>query len=355
MLYLTAGRPGGRARLRERGPSAASPAACAAGAVEPLRRARARARDRRRAGATRRRACTLEPGDAVVLYTDGLLEARREGELYGEERLDDVACSQRRAVRTGAGRGARWPTAAPSAASSRTTAPSSSSRSAGDRPLPARRPACCGSAIAAPRLSRPRTRSSRSRLALELGCDLVEFDVHDVGGTLLLVHDRPSGDVEGLPTLDEALAFLAGTGAGVHLDLKARDAEEAVSDALRRHGLIERTVVSSFRPEALRALARVEPGLRLGLTYPQDRTGLAGRRLASAGRPRERGRAESRGCPGECRACSPVRARAPRCCTSASSRARPSPAAMPWACPCWSGRWTTARCCRSSTRWASTA
>jgi sigma-B regulation protein RsbU (phosphoserine phosphatase) len=32
---------------------------------------------------------TLEPGDAAVLFTDGLLEARRDGELYGEERLDD--------------------------------------------------------------------------------------------------------------------------------------------------------------------------------------------------------------------------------------------------------------------------
>ncbi len=30
----------------------------------------------------------LEPGDAVVLFTDGLLEARRDGELYGEQRLD---------------------------------------------------------------------------------------------------------------------------------------------------------------------------------------------------------------------------------------------------------------------------
>ena len=30
----------------------------------------------------------LEPGDAAVLYTDGLPEARRGGELYGEERLD---------------------------------------------------------------------------------------------------------------------------------------------------------------------------------------------------------------------------------------------------------------------------
>ena len=30
----------------------------------------------------------LEPGSVVVLYTDGVLEARRDGELYGEERLD---------------------------------------------------------------------------------------------------------------------------------------------------------------------------------------------------------------------------------------------------------------------------
>jgi len=30
----------------------------------------------------------LDPGSAAVLYTDGLVEARREGELYGDERLD---------------------------------------------------------------------------------------------------------------------------------------------------------------------------------------------------------------------------------------------------------------------------
>ena len=30
----------------------------------------------------------LEPGSVVVLYTDGVVEARSEGELYGEERLD---------------------------------------------------------------------------------------------------------------------------------------------------------------------------------------------------------------------------------------------------------------------------
>jgi serine phosphatase RsbU (regulator of sigma subunit) len=37
----------------------------------------------------------IEPGDAVVLYTDGVLEARREGELYGFERLDALLARHR--------------------------------------------------------------------------------------------------------------------------------------------------------------------------------------------------------------------------------------------------------------------
>jgi len=110
-------------------------------------------------------------------------------------------------------------------------------------------------------------------LAVELGCDLVEFDVHAVGDALVVVHDRPEATHE-LPSLDDVLEFLRGTAAGVHLDLKARGAEPAVVAALRRHGVVDRTVVSSFRGATLRALHAVEPALRLGKTYPQDRTGL---------------------------------------------------------------------------------
>jgi sigma-B regulation protein RsbU (phosphoserine phosphatase) len=33
---------------------------------------------------------TIEPGASVVLYTDGVIEARRDGDLYGHERLDEL-------------------------------------------------------------------------------------------------------------------------------------------------------------------------------------------------------------------------------------------------------------------------
>ncbi len=110
-------------------------------------------------------------------------------------------------------------------------------------------------------------------LAVELGCDLVEFDVQAVGDALAVGHDRPHGAHE-LPSLDDVLELLRVSGVGVQLDLKARGAEPAVADALRRHGLVGRTVVSSYRGHTLRALHAVEPSLGLGKTYPQDRTGL---------------------------------------------------------------------------------
>jgi glycerophosphoryl diester phosphodiesterase len=115
-------------------------------------------------------------------------------------------------------------------------------------------------------------------LALELGCDLVEVDVLRLDGALVLAHSQAEVPAE-LVTLDDALAFLTGGACGIQLDLKARGAEAEIVDALRRRDLVERTVISSFRAASLRTLHAIEPALRLGLTYPEDRLGLSRRRV----------------------------------------------------------------------------
>jgi glycerophosphoryl diester phosphodiesterase len=140
------------------------------------------------------------------------------------------------------------------------------------------------------------------RAAVEAGVDLVEFDVIRLrGGELVVAHSHDLFEVSHgarrgsmrnmrleevreaipeLPTLDEALEFFASeaTGTGVHVDLKAASAAEAVSSALDRFGLCRRSLVSSFHHDALRRLSRLDPDLRLGVSFPRDRLGVHRRR-----------------------------------------------------------------------------
>jgi glycerophosphoryl diester phosphodiesterase len=138
-------------------------------------------------------------------------------------------------------------------------------------------------------------------LAVELGCDMLEFDVLDlVDGTLVLAHSNDlrevshgavggrvrSRDLEGLrrvapdlATLDEALAFCVEKlpGIGLQLDLKRRGIEAAAVEALRSHGVLDRSWVSTFDARSLRALAELEPQLPRSYTLPRDRFGVAKR------------------------------------------------------------------------------
>lgn len=115
--------------------------------------------------------------------------------------------------------------------------------------------------------------------ALGLGVDMVELDVVEVDGELRLAHSLEQVGGES-PTLDEALAYVASEAAAtvaLDLDLKFLGAEGAVLAGVRRHGLLERTLLTSFHGRALRSARAIEPGLATGLSYPNDRLGLSAR------------------------------------------------------------------------------
>jgi glycerophosphoryl diester phosphodiesterase len=138
-------------------------------------------------------------------------------------------------------------------------------------------------------------------LAVELGCDMLEFDVVDlVDGTLVLAHSLSLRQVThgaargrvhrrsleslrsvapNLPTLDDALAYCASElpGVGLQLDLKRRGVEAAVVDAIRRHGVLDRSWVSGFDLQALRLIGELEPELPRAYTLPRDRLKISRR------------------------------------------------------------------------------
>jgi glycerophosphoryl diester phosphodiesterase len=137
--------------------------------------------------------------------------------------------------------------------------------------------------------------------AIDTGVDWIEFDVLDLhDGTLVLAHSNDLFEVSHglhpglvrsqtldvlrrfapeLPTFDEALAFLAERpGVGLHVDLKTDGNGQEVADALHRHGVADRTFVSSNSWRSLLEIAAYAPTVTRGLTYPEDRFGLAKRR-----------------------------------------------------------------------------
>ncbi len=66
-------------------------------------------------------------------------------------------------------------------------------------------------------------------------------------------------------------------GIGLQVDLKRRGLEREVVEALRRHGVLERSWVSTFDAVSLRRLAEVEPDLPRSYTLPRDRFGISKR------------------------------------------------------------------------------
>jgi glycerophosphoryl diester phosphodiesterase len=117
-------------------------------------------------------------------------------------------------------------------------------------------------------------------LALEQGADGVELDVQRArDGVPVVVHDETLDRTSSgrgrvadhdwpalarltgaeLPSLEQAAAWAAASGAWLNVEIKARRVEEATLQVLRAARLTERVFVSSFDPAVVAEFARTAP------------------------------------------------------------------------------------------------
>lgn len=127
------------------------------------------------------------------------------------------------------------------------------------------------------------------RKALEIGVDAVELDVRKTrDGELAVMHDADvkrttngkglvsdltlaqikafSSDGEKVPTLGEALEFLAGK-VKVIIELKEQGCEEKVLAEVRRRGIEKDVVITSFLEDALKKVRELDAAILTGLIY----------------------------------------------------------------------------------------
>lgn len=105
--------------------------------------------------------------------------------------------------------------------------------------------------------------------ALAVGVDMVEFDVRAHCGELILAHTILHSRLPRNLRLEEALAHLATPRfdeVGLNVDLKRPGCEPALLDALRRWGVLERTLISSQVPAVLDRIRALEPEARVGIS-----------------------------------------------------------------------------------------
>lgn len=150
---------------------------------------------------------------------------------------------------------------------------------------------------------RPENTMASFARALELGATGIETDVQMTrDGKLVLIHDeslqRTAGtpewikDItleearqcevgswfhknyagESIPTLEELLELVRGTDTIINLELKTGvvlypGIEQKVIDAVRRFGLAERTIISSFNHYSLVECKKIAPDIRTGILY----------------------------------------------------------------------------------------
>lgn len=105
--------------------------------------------------------------------------------------------------------------------------------------------------------------------ALEHGADMIEFDVRSWRGRLVVAHQPWHPGLSTVPTLDGALTHLAAprfAGLELNADIKRPGVEAALLDVLARHGLAQRTLVSSQRRAVVERVRALDPSVRTGIS-----------------------------------------------------------------------------------------
>jgi glycerophosphoryl diester phosphodiesterase len=105
--------------------------------------------------------------------------------------------------------------------------------------------------------------------ALEIGVDMVEFDVRAWRGEIVLAHTLLHARLRENVRLRDALAHLSArrfNGIGLNVDIKHEGCESAVLDGLRHAGLLERTLVCSQVAAVLDRVRALEPRVRTGIS-----------------------------------------------------------------------------------------
>jgi glycerophosphoryl diester phosphodiesterase len=105
--------------------------------------------------------------------------------------------------------------------------------------------------------------------ALELGVDMIEFDVRPYEGRLVLAHGALEPRMRHCLTLDQALAHLSGARFAdlrFNVDVKATGCEAGTLYALERFGLTDRSLISSHLIAVLDRFRELDPTVRTGVS-----------------------------------------------------------------------------------------
>ena len=133
--------------------------------------------------------------------------------------------------------------------------------------------------------------------AIEAGVDMIELDVlwtpaghpklpEAQRAPLVIAHDWHDAERRSPMTLAEALeAFTKPPLDRVEIDcdLKLQGRERELVAALREHGLVERSMVSTMEMVSLERIAADEPALRRGWTFPKVTRDWTSKRWAAPG------------------------------------------------------------------------